>query len=103
MADFNTKSTHDPIKALAYASNRKESYHIHLALKSQDGAPGLWKSTLDKVEKEFKTLYPEEEFKYQFLMLKLQGFIKRNKMFQGCSTGRPGFVFLSVAWAYLAL
>jgi hypothetical protein len=79
MADFNSKSTHDPIKPLAYASNREESYHIHLALKAQDGTPGLWKSTLDKVEKEFKTLYPEEEFKYQFFDAEIAAFYKKEQ------------------------
>ncbi len=66
LKDFHTKSTHDPIKPLAYSSVRKQSFAVHIALRSQDGSPGSWKEGLAKIEKEFKVLYPDNDFKYEF-------------------------------------
>ena len=44
LKDFHTKSTHDPIKPVAFASVRNSSYTIHIALRSQASSPGLWKA-----------------------------------------------------------
>ncbi len=79
LADFNTKSTHSGIGPLVYTANNKNSYNIHLALKPQDGAPGLWKSTLEKVEKEFKKLYPEDDFTYDFFDATIASFYKKEQ------------------------
>jgi putative ABC transport system permease protein len=79
IADFNTRSTHDPIKPLAFSSAQKNSYAIHLALKPQDNAPGLWKSTLEKVEGAYKQLYPEDEFKYEFFDATIASFYKKEQ------------------------
>jgi len=76
LADFHTKSTHEAIKLLAYSSARKNSYTFHLALKSQTGSPGLWKASLVKVEKEFKKIYPEDDFKYEFFDETIAAFYK---------------------------
>lgn len=76
LADFHTKSTHEPIKPLAYSSARKNSYVIHLALKPQTGISGQWKQTLAKVEKEFKKLYPEDDFEYGFFDETIAAFYK---------------------------
>ena len=80
LKDFHTKSTHDPIKPVAYASARKNSYNIHIALKSQAGIPGLWKTGLAKIEKEFKKLYPEDpDFKYKFFDETIAAFYKKER------------------------
>jgi putative ABC transport system permease protein len=79
LADFNTTSTHEPIKPLSFSSARKNSYAIHLALKPQDGTPGLWKSVLEKIEKEYKQLYPEDDFKYEFFDATIATFYKREQ------------------------
>jgi putative ABC transport system permease protein len=79
IADFNTKSTHDAIKPIAFSSASKNSYAIHLGLKPQDNTPGLWKSTLEKVEKEYKQLYPEDEFKYEFFDATIAAFYKKEQ------------------------
>lgn len=66
VADFHTKSTHAPIKPLAFSSNLNNSYTIHMALRPRGEDAGSWKSALDKTEKLFKELYPEDEFSYKF-------------------------------------
>lgn len=80
LKDFHTRSTHEPIKALAYASVRKSSYTIHVALKPQDGTPGLWKTALGKIETEFKKLYPDDdEFKAIFFDETIAAFYKKEQ------------------------
>ncbi len=80
LADFHTKSTHEPIKALAYSSVQKNSYNVHLALKPQVGSPGQWKETLAKIEKEFKQLYPgDDEFKCTFFDETIAAFYKKEQ------------------------
>ena len=79
LADFHTKSTHEPIKPIVYSSVRNNSYTIHLALKSEAGSPGQWKETLTKIEKEFKGLYPEEDFTYHFFDETIASFYKKEK------------------------
>ena len=80
LKDFHTKSTHDPIKPVAYASATKNSYNIHIALKSQAGSPGLWKAGLEKIEKEFQKLYPEDpDFNYKFFDETIAAFYKKEQ------------------------
>ncbi|MEI9945766.1 MAG: FtsX-like permease family protein [Chitinophagaceae bacterium] len=79
LKDFNSKSTHEAIKSLAFSSARKQSYMIHLALKSQAGSPGLWKQGLEKMEKEFKVLYPDNDFKYEFFDETIAAFYKKEQ------------------------
>jgi ABC-type antimicrobial peptide transport system permease subunit len=80
LKDFHTKSTHEAIKPLAYSSVGKSSFMIHIALKSQAGTPGLWKSGLDKMEKEFKKIYPEDDaFNYKFFDESIAAFYKKEQ------------------------
>ncbi len=79
LADFHTKSTHEPIKPLAYSSVDKNSYTIHMALASQAGKPGEWKETLAKVEKEFKQVYPEDDMKLYFFDETIAAFYKKEQ------------------------
>jgi ABC-type antimicrobial peptide transport system permease subunit len=80
LKDFHTTSTHDPIKPVAYSSSRNNSYNIHIALKPQAGSPGLWKAGLDKIEKEFKKLYPEDpDFNYKFFDETVAAFYKKEQ------------------------
>jgi hypothetical protein len=79
LKDFHTKSTHEAIKPLAFSSAKKQSYAIHLALRSQAGSPGLWKAGLAKIEKEFKILYPDNDFTYEFFDETIAGFYKKEQ------------------------
>lgn len=66
VADFHTKSTHAPIKPLAFSCNLSNSYTIHMALKPRGEDGGRWKSALAKTEQLFKEIYPEDDFSYKF-------------------------------------
>jgi hypothetical protein len=79
LADFQTKSTHDLIKPLVYSSARKESWVIHIALKSEAGLPGQWKTTMAKVETEFKKLYPDDDIEISFFDETIAAFYKKEQ------------------------
>ncbi len=76
ISDFHTKSTHQAIKPLAFSSAMNNSYTVHLALKPRGEDGELWKRALAKVEKMYKELYPEDDFKYQFYDESIAGFYK---------------------------
>jgi len=79
LTDFHAKSTHEIIKPLAYSSADKNSYVLNFALKSQAGSPGLWKGALTKIEKEFKYLYPDNDFEYDFFDATIASFYKKEQ------------------------
>ncbi len=64
LADFHTKSTHVAIKPLAYSAASDYCYTFHLALKPRD--PSSWKRALDKTEKAYKEIYPDQDFDATF-------------------------------------
>jgi putative ABC transport system permease protein len=66
LADFNTKSTRSEIKPLAYSSQRANASTFHIALKPRGTNADLWKNALAKVEKSYKSVYPEDDFEYKF-------------------------------------
>jgi len=79
ISDFHTKSTHQAIKPLAFSSATNNSYTFHLALKPRGADGELWKRALAKVEKLYKELYPEDDFKYQFYDESIAGFYKTER------------------------
>lgn len=79
IADFHTKSTHQAIKPLAFSSAANSSFTFHLALKPNGGDPNLWKNTIARVEKMFKSLYPEDDFKYVFYDKSIEAFYKTER------------------------
>ena len=66
MEDFYAHSLHEPIKPMALAANNKYSRSFHIALKPQNADGTAWKSTISKLEKAFKEVFPEDDFSYEF-------------------------------------
>jgi putative ABC transport system permease protein len=83
IADFHTKSTHEPIKPLAYSSSSSNSYTFHLALKPMVNESVNWKNGLSKVEKAYKEIYPEEDFSYTFYDESIAQFYKTEQDITG--------------------
>jgi ABC-type antimicrobial peptide transport system permease subunit len=67
MADFHQASLRTPIKPLGLVSAANNEFNIHIALPPQVPGAALWSATLAKVEKAYKEIYPEQDFKYKFL------------------------------------
>jgi len=65
MADFHQQSLHKPIKPLAFSASGRGSV-LSLALSPQKTGADGWTATMARVEKAYKEIYPDEEFKYSF-------------------------------------
>ena len=76
VADFHTRSTHDPIKPHAFSSELKRSFTFHLALNAN---PSDWKKALEKTERAFKDLYPGDDFHATFFDDTIEGFYKTER------------------------
>jgi ABC-type antimicrobial peptide transport system permease subunit len=79
VADFHTKSTHEPIKPLAYSSAIENSYTLHIALKPRGEDAELWKRAISKVESSYKEVYPEADFEYAFFDESIAQFYKQEQ------------------------
>ncbi len=66
VSDFIQKSLHEPVKPLAIASWNNIEKNFSIALQPQNGDGTAWKTTIAKIEKAFKEIYPEDDFDYNF-------------------------------------
>jgi len=67
MADFNQESLHAPVKPLAFSSEMGNSWMLHIALRPGVAGAESWKTTITGIEKQFKEIYPKDDFTYSFL------------------------------------
>lgn len=79
VADFHQQSLRHAVKPLILAAAASNSYTIHVALKPQGASGTEWKSTLSKIEKDYKQLYPDEDFEYQFYDQSIAQFYKSDQ------------------------
>lgn len=66
VSDFIQKSLHEPVKPLAIASWNNVERNFSIALQPQNEEGSAWKTTINKIEKAFKEVYPEDDFDYSF-------------------------------------
>jgi putative ABC transport system permease protein len=67
VADFHQRSLHEPIKPLIIQNGTRGSNGISIALQPQNGDAGAWPATIGKIERAFKSVYPNDDFEYHFL------------------------------------
>jgi putative ABC transport system permease protein len=67
VANFHQRSLHDPIKPLLFTTKTRQMRAINIALMPQNADGTLWKTAINKIEKAWKEIYPEEEFSCTFL------------------------------------
>ena len=65
--DFHLQSLHSPIQAVAIGTRRKYLRCFSLQLRTAGEDMGHFRSTMNKIESLWKTLYPDEAFEYQFM------------------------------------
>lgn len=66
MADFHQASTRTPIQALALGSSKVFEFDFLIGLRPQIPGNPTWATTLAAVGNEFKHLYPETAYSYEF-------------------------------------
>jgi putative ABC transport system permease protein len=64
MQDFHDQSMHSPIMALVLGGNNGEFFHVRL----KPNLPGSnnWQHAIEKIQKAYKQIYPEDDFEYHF-------------------------------------
>jgi len=75
--DFNSKSLHKPIGSLAFTAAQKNDHFFHVLLRGNSAKE--WKTTMNMIEKEWKQIYPEEEFNYNYFDETIAFFYKKEK------------------------
>ncbi len=63
MKDFNAQSFHSPIMPIVFGGNNGS--FVHIKLHPNIGGT-QWATTIAAIQKTFKQIYPEEDFKYSF-------------------------------------
>ena len=74
MKDFDISSVKRTNAPLIYIG-KKQGYVMHIRLDKNH--PETWKSSIDKISKEFKTLFPTDDFEYTFLDETIGNFYKK--------------------------
>jgi putative ABC transport system permease protein len=66
VADFNPHSLHESLKPLMIGNGTELARTINIALQPQNAEGTAWKSTITKVEKAWKEMFPDDDFDYAF-------------------------------------
>jgi len=76
IADFNQQSLHEPVKPLLLEANDRFSNTFQVALKPYDVNGVSWKTIIAQIQSAFNTVYPDEDFSYQFFDESIARFYK---------------------------
>jgi putative ABC transport system permease protein len=79
LADFHTKSTHTAIQPLILKCQAKGHTTFHVALNPKESNTDAWTSTIAAIGKEWKKIYPEEDFNYSFFDESIAKFYKKDQ------------------------
>jgi hypothetical protein len=76
MADFNQESLHKPVKPMVFSADTRFTFIFNIALKPQDAQGILWSTTIGRIEKAYKNIYPEDDFQYAIFDQSIAKFYK---------------------------
>ncbi|HYC27917.1 MAG TPA: FtsX-like permease family protein, partial [Chitinophagaceae bacterium] len=102
LADFHTKSTHVPIKPLAYSTNKRWNGNISIALNPKAGGAS-WQKTLAAVAREWKAIYPEDNLDYKFFDESIAAFYESERNMARLLTWATGLAILISCLGLLGL
>ena len=103
MADFNQESLHTPVKPMVFASDMGNYYLLHIALKNGVDQAKTWKSTIASIEKNYKEMFPEEDFSYGFVDESIAKFYKADQNLSHLLTWAAGLAILISCMGLLGL
>lgn len=93
MKDFNLASVRTAIHPLIYYAQPKRGYMMHVALQKN---PATWKTTIAKIQSDWKAIYPDEDFDYTFFDKKISNFYKQDQELSTLLTWSAGVaIFIS--------
>lgn len=79
IADFNSKSIHKPIGSIVFTTQQQMHHGFHILLPGSKNNSAQWKATINKIGKEWKEVYPEDDFNYTFFDESIAKFYKKEK------------------------
>jgi predicted permease len=79
VADFHEKSLHEMIKPTALASWTSNERCFNVLLRSRDASSSNWKTAIQKIESNWKKIYPDNDFEYHFLDESIAGYYTAEK------------------------
>jgi ABC-type antimicrobial peptide transport system permease subunit len=71
MHDFHETSTRGQIDPLVFVASHGSTFHIRLKPNTAGGFE--WKNGISKIQKAYKSIYPDADFSYQFVDQKIAG------------------------------
>ena len=87
MKDFNLASVRTAIHPLIYYAAQKYGYVMHVALQPN---PATWNSAITKMQKAWKSIYPDIDFDYSFLDKNISDFYKEDQQLSTLLTWSAG-------------
>jgi putative ABC transport system permease protein len=79
LADIHTKSMHTAIQPLVLKCQAKGHTTFHIALPPGENNTDGWQSTIAAIGKDWKEIYPEEDFEYSFFDESIAKFYKKDQ------------------------
>lgn len=67
VADFHSRSVHEPIQTLVFASVSSRQRVVNIALQPGVKGADTWKRAIEKLTTAYKEVYPENDIEYSFL------------------------------------
>jgi ABC-type antimicrobial peptide transport system permease subunit len=67
VADFFTRSLREPIKPLVIANGTKDANVFNIKLQPRTADGSNWPTTIAVIQKAFRSVYPNDDFDYQFV------------------------------------
>ncbi len=79
VADFYQTSLHKAIRPLGILNGVSISHDFNIALPKQNADGTAWKGIIKQLEGAYKTVYPEDDFNYQFFDESIANFYTQEK------------------------
>jgi putative ABC transport system permease protein len=96
LKDYHFKSLHAAIAPIAFSNVSSHHRTLHILLKSNAAASSTWKNAIAKVEQQWKSVYPDYDFKYSFFDEKLPLFYESEQKMSRLLTWATGLaIFIS--------
>ncbi len=103
LKDFHLKSVHSPIVPLAYSNITQNHGTLHVLLKPNSPEGGTWKSAFQKIEQNWKEVYPDFDFKYEFFDEGIASFYKAEQNMSSLMKWATGLAILISCLGMLGL
>ena len=75
MQDFHDQSMHGPISPIVFAGNSGDFFHVRFKPDLKNGI--AWKNAIIKIQKAYKSIYPDADFDYKFFDKTVENFYGR--------------------------